>query len=461
MDMHRTSLMQRSESNKLRAKSSSLPVLPRPLEEKYKYPDSFQFSSEGELMKNSFSPQGTSLVSNSGNVRHLFSSSSGFVKDIPFSSDSPNEVHSGNSPHISQSSYEGASLSVVRSPRSEVPSTTLVDFSEENKDISWCTDSLQDFLDFPENDLVQNGQIENTGVIALEDPAKKTDWQDWADQLITVDDTLDQDWSELLDADLADPKPKVPKPSSDIPVNQVEIPQHHLLPAGDICAVSSPLSSAPQNKPRMRWTPELHDAFVSAVNQLGGGERATPKGVLKLMNVEGLTIYHVKSHLQKYRTARYRPEPSEGTSGEKLTPVEEMTSLDLKTTMGITEALKLQMEVQKQLHEQLEIQRNLQLRIEEQGRYLQIMFEKQRKMEDDKVKTPSPTPDDPSAPLSNTVQLSPANEKSDALVDSSKASNASTTPEGNCRNESRTENALDDPDGDKVNPRPSKQTKIG
>ncbi|KAE8686058.1 protein PHR1-LIKE 1-like isoform X5 [Hibiscus syriacus] len=127
-----------------------------------------------------------------------------------------------------------------------------------------------------------------------------------------------------------------------------------------VCKLLSSANNAPA-KPRMRWTPELHEAFVEAVNQLGGSDRATPKGVLKLMKVEGLTIYHVKSHLQKYRAARYRPESSEGICqapfkilGEKTTSTEDLASLDLKAGMGITEALRLQMEVQKQLHEQLE-----------------------------------------------------------------------------------------------------------
>lgn len=53
-------------------------------------------------------------------------------------------------------------------------------------------------------------------------------------------------------------------------------------------------------KPRVVWSVELHKKFVSAVNQLGL-EKAVPKKILDLMNVEGLTRENVASHLQKYR----------------------------------------------------------------------------------------------------------------------------------------------------------------
>ncbi|KAL8143023.1 hypothetical protein V2J09_016055 [Rumex salicifolius] len=390
--------------------STSFPVLCSSFDEKYpKLEDSQIVSSEKEAVHDpTLHPN--PCPSNSGIVGHMFSSSSGYSADLHFSSTSREKLAS-----ITPSSGHGSSMPAAYLSCSEfLRSTVSSHCAPGNNSFSWSAGAVSDLHDFPTQPILRNNQLRctNSGAsvsIPQEDLMKRNDLHDWADQLITDDEALSSSWNDIfVDASIADPEPKmpnqVPKEPESGATMQLQSPLQLSLSGSEANAVVSPSSSSAgaPSKPRMRWTPELHEAFVEAVAKLGGSERATPKGVLKLMKVEGLTIYH------KYRTARYRPESTEGSSEKKSSAISELSSLDFKAGMDITEALRMQMDVQKRLHEQLEIQRNLQLRIEEQGKYLQMMFEKQCKAGSDKLKMqedPSTeTPDD-------TLQSSPTKDE--------------------------------------------------
>ncbi|KAH7432597.1 hypothetical protein KP509_07G030100 [Ceratopteris richardii] len=75
-------------------------------------------------------------------------------------------------------------------------------------------------------------------------------------------------------------------------------------PASEAHSVQRKRQYSGSRFPRLRWTKELHDRFLISLRLLGGHEKATPKSILQLMSVKGLTIGHVKSHLQMYRSMK-------------------------------------------------------------------------------------------------------------------------------------------------------------
>ncbi|KAL0300923.1 UNVERIFIED_CONTAM: protein PHR1-LIKE 2 [Sesamum radiatum] len=185
---------------------------------------------------------------------------------------------------------------------------------------------------------------------------------------------------------------------------------------GDPCLV---LTSDP--KPRLRWTADLHDRFVDAVTQLGGPSKATPKAILRTMGVKGLTLFHLKSHLQKYRLGKqsgkefgdaskdgsYLLDSPRASNSPQNLPVS-----DPNEGYEVKEALRAQMEVQSKLHLQVEAEKHLQTRQDAEKRYI-AMLERTCKMLADQILGAADTSDDadgfegkgtkvsPSAPLNH------------------------------------------------------------
>ncbi|KAL0010063.1 hypothetical protein SO802_005171 [Lithocarpus litseifolius] len=90
-------------------------------------------------------------------------------------------------------------------------------------------------------------------------------------------------------------------------------------------------------KPRMSWTPLVHEKFVESVQELGGIENATPKKILQLLqsNLKGfqdLDREEISSHLQKYRDSIKRKvqlhmlgyRDKDGTNSEHIQSIYQM-----------------------------------------------------------------------------------------------------------------------------------------
>ncbi|WOK98152.1 protein PHR1-LIKE 2-like isoform X2 [Canna indica] len=136
-------------------------------------------------------------------------------------------------------------------------------------------------------------------------------------------------------------------------------------------------------KPRLRWTADLHERFVDAVAQLGGPEKATPKAIMRTMGVKGLTLFHLKSHLQKYRlgkqSGKEMSEQSkdaayllENPSSSGLSP--RVPTSDVNEGPEVKEALRAQMEVQRRLYEQVEVQKHVQIRMDAYQKYINSLL---------------------------------------------------------------------------------------
>lgn len=142
------------------------------------------------------------------------------------------------------------------------------------------------------------------------------------------------------------------------------------------------------------------------------------------MGVKGLTLFHLKSHLQKYRLGRQSGKElteqskdasylMEAQSGTTLSP--RGSTPDVKESQEVKEALRAQMEVQRRLHEQVEVQKHMQIRMEANQKYIDTILDKAFKIVSEQLSGFSISDQDLPILTSARAMLSPADHLSSSV----------------------------------------------
>ncbi|OEL18490.1 Protein PHOSPHATE STARVATION RESPONSE 1, partial [Dichanthelium oligosanthes] len=349
-----------------------------------RFPEQRSSYGERELPFSSVTSFGTSMAAHDAMSTCILASN--FTSGHHANNESPN-VKLCSGPYVTEPSDPDTQLPSIHSSVLGNPRPLMMDFSEVSEQICSNEEQLLGLFDSPTS-------------VDFSNPRNVTAFGQQVQDTITIDPNtciaLQNEWfssgsSMQLPKNTVDARSAAPK-SYSYCHTQRSVPNP--FNCDELCTDNLP-SSKTAPKSRMRWTPELHEHFVDAVNKL----EATPKAVQKVMKVKGLTIYHVKSHLQKYRTVQHRPESSDGqsvclcVSGRRSNQADEVSVPQLNEVLfniqlrfvvlsyrrgtGNVEGLMAQISIQKQLHEQLEIQRKLQLQVEEHSKYLEMIIAKQ------------------------------------------------------------------------------------
>ncbi|KAH9702027.1 Myb family transcription factor PHL6 [Citrus sinensis] len=304
-----------------------------------------------------------------------FSRSSVFCTSLYLSSSASSETHRqiGNFPFLPHPRTFNQSVSAVDSTKSSLL------FSEDmgNAYQEEHSESLmKGFLNFPED--ASDGSF--PGVTCMGERLGLNEHL----ELQFLSDELDIDITDHGENPRLDEIYDAPKSSLKPPMG-LSCNENYVSSAPPVDALSSHTSpaSATAHKPRMRWTPELHECFLEAVNKLDGPEIMT---IVRTENAHQFTLKcrgYSKSGIEAYECRRNTDLLNICRRKKKSNFLSLALCVDqgqyFRRSIQFTEALRMQMEVQKQLHEQLEVQRALQLRIEEHARYLEKIVAEQQK----------------------------------------------------------------------------------